>query len=59
MILPIVAYGDPVLRKKATQISSDYPGLDELIENMFESIRTPLIKKNNLPILYIPLIHPL
>ncbi len=38
MILPIVAYGDPVLRKKATPISSDYPGLDELIENMFETM---------------------
>lgn len=38
MILPIIAYGDPVLRKKATPISSDYPGLDELIENMFETM---------------------
>jgi len=38
MILPIVAYGDPVLRKKATAISADYPKLDALIENMFETM---------------------
>lgn len=38
MILPIVAYGDPVLRKKATAISEEYPKLDTLIENMFETM---------------------
>ena len=38
MILPIVAYGDPVLRKKATEIPQDYPKLDELIENMWETM---------------------
>ncbi len=38
MILPIVAYGDPVLRKKATAISEDFPKLDALIENMFETM---------------------
>jgi peptide deformylase len=38
MILPIVAYGDPVLRKKATVISEDFPNLDALIENMFETM---------------------
>ena len=38
MILPIVAYGDPVLRKKATVISSDYPNLKELIDNMYETM---------------------
>ncbi|ARN76617.1 peptide deformylase [Nonlabens spongiae] len=38
MILPIVAYGDPVLRKKATEIPQDYPNLDELIENMWETM---------------------
>jgi peptide deformylase len=38
MILPIVAYGDPVLRKKATVISSDYPNLKELIVNMYETM---------------------
>jgi len=38
MILPIVAYGDPVLRKKAKDITSEYPKLDELITNMWETM---------------------
>ena len=38
MILPIVAYGDPVLNKKATEISSDYPDLKTLIANMYETM---------------------
>src|SRR4051812_5685503 len=38
MVLPIVAYGDPVLRKTGEAISKDYPGLDELIKNMFETM---------------------
>lgn len=38
MILPITAYGDPVLRKKAKEISEDYPNLKELIENMWETM---------------------
>lgn len=38
MILPIVAYGDPVLRKKATIITPDYDGLDLLIESMWETM---------------------
>lgn len=38
MILPIVAYGDPVLRKKGTDIPKDYPGLQELIDNMIETM---------------------
>ncbi len=38
MKLPIIAYGDPVLRKTAQEIDKDYPGLDELIENMFETM---------------------
>jgi len=38
MILPIVAYGDPVLRKKAAPITKDYPKLDELLENMNETM---------------------
>jgi len=39
MILPIVAYGDPVLRKKAVDITKDYPGLSQLIANMFETMK--------------------
>ena len=38
MILPIVAYGDPVLRKKTATIDSDYKDLDQLLENMFETM---------------------
>ncbi len=38
MILPIVAYGDPVLKKKGSDISKEYPKLDELLENMFETM---------------------
>ena len=38
MILPIVAYGSPVLKKKAEDISKDHPKIDELLENMFETM---------------------
>ena len=38
MILPIVAYGDPVLKKEADEIEESYPKLKELIENMFETM---------------------
>lgn len=38
MILPIIAYGDPVLRKEAEEITKEYPQLNELIENMFETM---------------------
>ncbi|HTA27921.1 MAG TPA: peptide deformylase [Bacteroidia bacterium] len=39
MILPIVAFGDPVLKKKAVDITKDYPGLSTLIANMFETMQ--------------------
>jgi len=38
MKLPIVAYGDPVLRQKTVEIDEDYPALSQLIENMFETM---------------------
>ncbi len=38
MILPIVAYGDPVLRKVGIEIDKDYPNLKELIANMKETM---------------------
>jgi peptide deformylase len=38
MILPIVAYGDPVLRKVGKEIDADYPELDKLISNMKETM---------------------
>lgn len=39
MVLPIVAYGDPVLRRVGKDIGKDYPGLEELIENMKETMK--------------------
>jgi len=38
MILPIVAYGDPVLRKKGKEINADYPKFKELVANMWETM---------------------
>ncbi|WP_160713738.1 peptide deformylase [Chitinophaga solisilvae] len=38
MILPIVAYGHPVLRKVGEDITSDYPELKTLIANMWETM---------------------
>ena len=38
MILPIVAYGNPVLRKISKDITPDYPGLPKLIEDMWETL---------------------
>ncbi len=38
MILPIYAYGQPVLKKVAEEIDKDYPFLEELIANMWETM---------------------
>ena len=38
MILPIVAYGDPVLKRMAEEIEEDYPDLKVLIANMYETM---------------------
>lgn len=38
MILPIYVYGHPILRKKALPITMDYPELQALIDNMFETM---------------------
>lgn len=38
MILPIVAYGHPVLRKVANEIDKDYPNLTKFIEAMWETM---------------------
>jgi peptide deformylase len=38
MILPIVAYGAPVLRAVAKDIGPDYPGLAKLLEDMWETM---------------------
>ncbi|AXJ01833.1 peptide deformylase [Cyclonatronum proteinivorum] len=37
-ILPIVTYNDPVLREKAAPITEDSPGLQRLIDDMFETM---------------------
>lgn len=38
MILPIFAYGDPVLKKVGVDINKDYPDFDGLLENMFDTM---------------------
>jgi len=38
MILPIVAYGDPVLKKVAKPIAKDFQNLKDLIANMWETM---------------------
>jgi peptide deformylase len=38
MILPIVAFGSPVLRKVCEDITADYPQLDKLIADMWETM---------------------
>ena len=54
MILPIVAYGSPVLRKVCVNIDAQYTGLDKLIADMWETmyesngvgIAAPQVNKN-------------
>lgn len=38
MVLPIVVYGDPVLRKVAEDIDENYPDLEKLIKDMFDTM---------------------
>ncbi len=38
MILPVFVYGSPVLRKVAAEVPQDYPGLEEFIEDLFETM---------------------
>ncbi|MVX35299.1 peptide deformylase, partial [Myroides sp. LoEW2-1] len=38
MILSVVGYGDPVLRKVGENITQDYPELKELVNNMYETM---------------------
>ncbi len=38
MILPIYIYGQPVLRKESEDIGPDYPNLQQLIADMFETL---------------------
>lgn len=54
MILPIVAYGTPILREVSKDIEPDYPGLEKLIADMWETmyasngvgLAAPQINKN-------------
>ena len=54
MILPIVAFGSSILRKKCVEISPDYPELEILLENIRETmykahgvgLAAPQINKN-------------
>ena len=39
MILPIVAYGDPVLRKVCRELTSEYPNLQQLIADMQQTMQ--------------------
>ena len=38
MILPIVAFGAPILRKKCVDITPEYPELETLLANMWETM---------------------
>lgn len=38
MILPILAYGDPVLKKLTEEIDKDFAGLDQLITDMYDTM---------------------
>jgi peptide deformylase len=38
MILPIVAYGSPILRRRAEEITKEYPGLQKLLDDMWETM---------------------
>ena len=38
MILPVYLYGQPVLRKEAEDVPSEYPELKKLVSDMFETM---------------------
>jgi peptide deformylase len=38
MILPIIAYGDPVLKKKGLEIDAQFPDLKTLVDNMWQTM---------------------
>ncbi|MDP2424224.1 MAG: peptide deformylase [Bacteroidales bacterium] len=42
MILPVVAYGHPLLKKVAADIDKNYPDLQEFVTNMFETMYASL-----------------
>ncbi|MFN8281774.1 MAG: peptide deformylase [Chitinophagales bacterium] len=38
MILPVTLYGDPVLKKRAESITAEYPNLQDIIKNMWQTM---------------------
>ena len=38
MILPILAYGDPILKKEAEELDNEFPNLTQLIDDMWETM---------------------
>jgi peptide deformylase len=38
MILPVYLYGHPILREEVDDIEQDYPDLQKLIKDMFETM---------------------
>ena len=38
MIKPIVAFGDPLLKAEAEEIEKDFPGLEKLLDDMWETM---------------------
>ena len=38
MILPILSYGNPILKKKCDDIDSSYPNLKNLLQDMWETM---------------------
>ncbi len=38
MILPVTLYGDPVLKKRAEDIAADFPNLQDVIKNMWQTM---------------------
>ena len=38
MILPIIGYGDPVLRKVGEEVPSDYPNLKQVVADMYDTM---------------------
>ena len=38
MVLPVISYGNSILRKRCIEIDPAYPELDVLIENMWQTL---------------------
>ena len=38
MILPVIGYGNSILKRKSKEVPNSYPGLKELIRNMYDTM---------------------